>query len=201
MYPITLKLKGKLCVVVGGGKIAFNKIGPLLQAEAAVTVVSPEIIPEIESLHLEGKINVLKKEVEDDDYKDAFLIIAATNFPEVNAEIYEKAKHAKLINVITDSELGNFHIPATFTRGRLQISVATGGASPLLAKKIRDELEEKYDDTYEDYLEFLYEVRMKVKQSLLSKEEKRELYKEAIDEKYKHSIKERNQLLMELTSL
>lgn len=201
MYPITLKIEGKLCVVAGGGKIAFNKIGPLLRAKAVVTVVSPEVIPEIEQLYLEGKINVLKKEIEEDDYKNAFLIIAATNFPEVNSEIYEKTKHTKLINVISDAEMGNFHIPATLSRGRLQVSVATGGASPMLAKKIRDELEEVYDDTYEEYLEFLYESRIKIKQSLLSKEERQALYKEAIDEKYRHSIKERNQLLMRLTSL
>jgi precorrin-2 dehydrogenase / sirohydrochlorin ferrochelatase len=199
MYPITLKLEGKPCVVAGGGKIAFHKIGPLLEAKAVVTVVSPEIIPEIENLYLEGKINVLKKEIQDDDYQKAFLVIAATNSPEVNAEIYEKTKNTKLINVSTDAERGNFHIPATYTCGRLQISVATGGASPLLAKKIRDELKEQYDDSYEDYLEFLYEVRMKIKLSLLSKEEKQELYKEAIEDKYKHSIEERNQFLMHLT--
>lgn len=198
MYPITLKVEDKPCVVVGGGNIAFLKIGPLLKAKAAVTVVSPKIIPEIEKLYLEGKINVLKKEIEYDDYKDAFLIIAATNFPEINRGIYENTKDTKLVNVITDSEIGNFHIPATLTRGRLQISIATGGASPMLAKKIRDNLKEIYDDSYEEYVEFLHNARMKIKHSSLSKEEKQEFYKETINERYKHSIKERYQLLMRL---
>lgn len=198
MYPVTLKIEDKPCVVVGGGAIAFLKIGPLLQAKAAVTVVSPKIIPEIEQLYLEGEINVIRKEIEYADYKDAFLIIAATNFPEINREIYENTKDTKLINVITDSEIGNFHIPATLTRGKLQISVATGGASPMLAKKIRDNLKERYDDSYEEYVEFLHDARIKIKHSSLSKEEKRKLYKEAIDERYKRSKEERYRLFMQL---
>lgn len=198
MYPITLKIEDKPCVVVGGGTIAFFKIGPLLQAKAAVTVVSPKIIPEIEKLYLEGKINVLRKEIEYVDYQDAFLIIAATDIPEINREIYENTKDTKLVNVITDSEIGNFHIPATLTRGRLQISVATGGASPMLAKKIRNDLKERYDDSYEEYLEFLHDARLRIKHSSLSKVEKRELYKETIDDRYKDSIEERDRLLMRL---
>ena len=182
----------------GGGAIAFLKIGPLLQAKAAVTVVRPKIIPEIEQLYLEGEINVIRKEIEYADYKDAFLIIAATNFPEINREIYENTKDTKLINVITDSEIGNINIPATITRGKLQISVATGGASPMLAKKIRDNLKERYDDSYEEYVEFLHDARIKIKHSSLSKEEKRKLYKEAIDERYKRSKEERYRLFMQL---
>jgi precorrin-2 dehydrogenase / sirohydrochlorin ferrochelatase len=182
MYPITLMIEGKHCVVVGGGTIAFFKIGPLLQAKASVTVISPKIIPEIEKLYGEGKIKVLKKEVEYVDYQDAILIIAATDSAEINRAIYENSKDTKFVNVVSNSGLGNFHIPATLTRGKLQISVATGGASPLLAKKIRDDLKERYDASYEEYLEFLYDARMKIKQSNLSNEDKRELYKEAIKE-------------------
>jgi precorrin-2 dehydrogenase/sirohydrochlorin ferrochelatase len=201
MYPITLKIEAKPCVVAGGGTIAFLKIGPLLQAKASVTVVSPDILPEIEKLYMDGKINILRKEIEYADYEHAFLIIAATDSAEVNREIYENTKDTKLVNVITNSELGNFHIPATLDRGRLLISVATGGASPMLAKKIRDDLKEQYDDSYEEYVEFLYDARMTIKHSSLSKEEKRELYKEAINEMYQHSIKERYRFLNRLVPL
>lgn len=191
MYPISLKLEGKPCVVAGGGKIAYLKLVSLLQAQAEVTVVSPIIIPEIEKLHEEGEINILRKEIEYGDYKNAFLIIAATNDQAINREIYNHTKDTKLVNVASDSESGNFHIPATFTRGKLQISVATGGASPILAKKIRDDLKEIYDESYEDYLEFLHEARMKIKNSCLSGEQKHGLYREVLEEKYKHSLAER----------
>lgn len=182
MYPITLNIVGKPCVVVGGGTIAFFKIGPLLQAKAAVTVISPKIIPEIEKLYGQGNIKVLLKEIEFTDYQDAFLVIAATDSAEINRGIYENIKDTKLVNVVSNSGLGNFHIPATLTRGKLQISVATGGASPLLANKICDDLKERYDASYEEYLEFLYDARMKIKQSNLFNEDKRELYKNAINE-------------------
>lgn len=191
MYPISLKIEGKPCVVAGGGKIAYLKLGPLLKAKAAVTVVSPIILPQIEKLYEEGKINVLRKEIEQADYNDAFLIIAATNDQSINRKIYENAKDTKLVNVVSDSEIGNFHIPATLTRGKLQISVATGGASPLLAKKIRDDLKETFNESYEEYLEFLYEARKTIKNSSFPKEKKQGLYKEAIDEKYKNSLTER----------
>lgn len=192
MYPISLKIEGKPCVVAGGGKIAYFKLVSLIQAKAKVTVVSPIIIPEIEKLYEDGKIDVLRKEIEDVDYKDAYLIIAATNDQAINREIYENIKDTKLVNVVSDSEIGNFHIPATLTRGKLQISVATGGASPTLAKKIRDDLKEIFDESYEEYLEFLYEARMKIKNSAFSREKKQSMYKQVLDEKYKNSFAERN---------
>jgi precorrin-2 dehydrogenase / sirohydrochlorin ferrochelatase len=192
MYAISLKIEGKPCVVAGGGKIAYFKLVPLLQAKAKVTVVSPILIPEIEELYQDGKIDVLRKEIEFADYKDAFLIIAATNDSIINKEIFEKTKDSSLVNVVSDSEIGNFHIPATLTRGKLQISVATGGASPTLAKKIRDDLKEIFDESYDEYLEFLHEARFKIKNSFFPKEKKQSLYKEALDEKYKNSLVERN---------
>ena len=185
MYPISIKIEGKPCVVAGGGKIAYFKLASLIQAKAKVTVVSPIIIPEIEKLYEDRKIDLMRKEIEYGDYKDAFLIIAATNDQAINRKIYEDVKDTKLVNVVSDLELGNFHIPATLTRGKLQISVATGGASPTLAKKIRDE-------SYEEYLEFLYEARKKIKNGAFPREKKQVLYKEALDKKYKNSLVERN---------
>lgn len=192
MYPISIKIEGKPCVVAGGGKIAYFKLASLIQAKAKVTVVSPIIIPEIEKLYEDRKIDLVRKEIEYGDYKDAFLIIAATNDQAINRKIYENMKDTKLVNVVSDLEIGNFHIPATLTRGKLQISVATGGASPTLAKKIRDDLKETFDESYEEYLEFLYEARKKIKNGAFPREKKQVLYKEALDKKYKNSLVERN---------
>jgi len=201
MYPIILHMEGKRCVVAGGGRVAYSKITALLQAKANITVISPDVIPEIERLYSEGNIQLHRKEIEYADYQDAFLIIAATNCPEVNRDIYERVKDTKLVNVVSDSELGNFHIPATLSRGRLQISVATGGASPMLAKAIRDELGDIYDESYEEFAEFLYQVRRIIKQSECSDEKKRELYKEALLDKYRHSIEERKLFIKKVFTL
>jgi precorrin-2 dehydrogenase / sirohydrochlorin ferrochelatase len=191
MYPISLNLEGKPCVVAGGGKVAYYKLLPLLKEKAEVTVVSPIIIPDIDKLYSEGKINVIRREIEQADYCDAFLIIAATNDQSVNREIYESVRDTKLVNVVSDSKIGNFHIPASLVRGKLLISVSTGGASPMLAKKIRDDLKEVYDESYEEYLEFLHEARMTIKNSSYEKVKKNRLYKEVLEDKYKVSLKER----------
>lgn len=192
MYPISVNLEGKTCIVAGGGKIAYKKLLSLLKEKAVVTVISPIIIPEIEKLYTEGKINVLRRKIVHADYSDAFLIIAATNDHSVNREIYENVKNTKLVNVVSESKLGNFHIPASLVRGKLLISVSTGGASPMLAKQIRDELEVVFDETYEEYLEFLHDARMMIKNSSYEKVKKNGLYKELLEKKYRDSLHERN---------
>lgn len=198
MYPITLKLAGKPVVVVGGGKVAYAKLQALLQADADITVVSPEFLPEIEQLHEEGKLKLLRKAVAPEDYEAAFFIIAATDAPEINRQIYESVGDTKLVNVASDSESGNVHLPATLKRGKLQISVATGGASPMLAAHIRNELQDMYDASYEQYVDFLYTVKMSLKQSALPTEEKRALLRRCLDAKYRNSSAERERLLASL---
>lgn len=201
MFPITLNIENKKCVIIGGGKVALFKAVPLLEAGAAVTVISPEICEGFEQLHKQGNVHVVLKEVEPADYKDAFLIIAATNSSEVNEEIYKNAHKHQLVNVISNQELANFHIPATLHRGKLSISVSTNGASPKLAKKIRNDLMEVYDESYEEYLEFLFEARMHIKNGSFTATEKSRLLKDSIDELYKHSLKERYRFLVSLMPL
>ncbi|MFD9627161.1 NAD(P)-binding protein [Peribacillus muralis] len=198
MYPITLNMENRKCVIIGGGKIGYFKAGPLLEAGAEVTVVSPEICEGFQLLEKEGKIFVSLKEVEEADYRDAFLIIVATNSEEVNERVYKNASRSQLVNVISNYKWGNFHIPATLKRGMLSISVSTKGASPELSKKIRNDLGEIYDDSYEEYLEFLLEARMIIKKSSFSKEEKSKLLKDSIADIYKHSTKERYRFLARL---
>ncbi|MGE7760128.1 NAD(P)-binding protein [Peribacillus sp. NPDC097895] len=198
MYPITLNIENRKCVIIGGGKIGYFKAGPLIEAGAEVTVVSPEICEGFQRLEKEGKVHILLREVEKYDYKDAFLIIVATDSTEVNELVYENASQNQLINVISNHELGNFHIPATLNRGMLSISVSTQGASPALAKKIRNNLGDMYDESYEEYLEFLFEARMIIKKGSFSKEEKSKLLRDSIEDIYKYSYKERYRFLARL---
>lgn len=198
MYPITLNIENRKCFIIGGGNIAYLKAGPLLKAGAIVTVISPEISEGFKILEELGKVHVVLKEVEEEDYKDAFLIIAATNSPEVNEQIYKNAHENQLVNVISNNELTNFHIPATLHRGKLSISISTNGASPQLAKKIRNDLKETYDESYEEYLEFLFEARKYIKNRSISREDKSKLLKEAISDIYKYSVKERYRFLARL---
>jgi precorrin-2 dehydrogenase / sirohydrochlorin ferrochelatase len=154
-YPVTLRLVGKKVVVVGGGKVAERKVKGLLGTGAEVVVVSPEATEGIQGLHREGKIVWKQKLVAVSDLANAFMILVATNNPHLNQSIKKTAEAHQLVTIADDPDGSNFHVPAHFSRGQLSIAVSTGGASPTLAGKIREQLEEQFDDSYESYLEFL----------------------------------------------
>jgi precorrin-2 dehydrogenase / sirohydrochlorin ferrochelatase len=192
-----LNMTGKLAVVVGGGRIAYRKMLGLLEAGAQVTIISPVIHMNMEALLATHKIEWKNKMFEPQDIHDAFIVIAATNNQQVNEFIALSTGSHQLVNVVDCQELSDFYVPAKLERGDLTICVATGGASPTLAKVIRDELAVIYDDSYKDYLEFLAVSREKVKYSILDQRTKRCLLKDITDETYRKS-KQKRQAFLEI---
>lgn len=172
-YPVSLNLTGKRVVIVGGGRIALRKIRGLLGCGAILTVVSPEINEDIKNLANSDNISFAEREVRASDLQNAFLIIVATNSIEVNEFVVNQAGDNQLVNASHQADRGNVSLPATLKRGRLSISVYTGGASPLLARKIRDDLSSKYDESYSKRLEYLYEKRLAIKSENISESEKK----------------------------
>ncbi|ETI69529.1 NAD(P)-binding protein [Neobacillus vireti] len=158
-YPIMLRLEGKRVVVVGGGKVAERKVSGLLGTGARVTVVSPEATEDIQRLFHAGKIEWVQRHFSGGDLQGAFMVFAATNDKILNLSIKDSAEPHQLVMVVDDLEKSDFHLPSTFHRGRLSISVSTGGASPTFARKIREQLEQEFDERYEEYLNFLFEKR------------------------------------------
>ncbi|HDX9613484.1 TPA: NAD(P)-binding protein [Bacillus toyonensis] len=198
MYPLTVQVNKKRVVVIGGGKVAGFKIIPLLKQGADIVVVSPELDVNLVKLVEEKKIRWYQREYEKSDIKDAFLVVAASSDSILNEQVAEDAAKNQLVNVITNPESGNVHFPAAIHRGLLNIAVSTGGASPKLAKKIRDDIANKYDETYEIYLEFLYEVRVKLKDLQLEKKERHILLQEVLKLAYVQNEGKREQFLQEL---
>jgi precorrin-2 dehydrogenase / sirohydrochlorin ferrochelatase len=158
LYPIHLHLKGRKVTVIGGGKIAERKIRGLLETGALVEIISPDITLTIQELIKSYPIEWKQKSYSDEDVSDAFMIIAATNDRSVNLSI-ARAYQNKLVNIADDPEASNFLIPSVVKRGKLVISVSTGGASPILSTRIRAKLEEDFDERYEKYLDFLHMKR------------------------------------------
>ncbi|WKB34628.1 NAD(P)-dependent oxidoreductase [Terrilactibacillus sp. S3-3] len=117
--------------------------------------------------------------------RSAFLLIAATDSREVNRQIAKTASSNQLVNVIDAPELGNFHVPASLHRGRLTIAVSTGGASPLMARKIRDAAGEILGDDIEQYLDFLFRFREKLKVKNLDSSQKKLCLKKLLEPGYK----------------
>ncbi|AHA09940.1 MULTISPECIES: NAD(P)-binding protein [Bacillus] len=198
MYPLTVQVNKKRVVVIGGGKVAGFKIIPLLKQGADIVVVSPELDVNLVKLVEEKKIRWYQREYEKSDIKDAFLVVAASSDSILNEQVAEDAAKNQLVNVITNPESGNVHFPAAIHRGLLNIAVSTGGASPKLAKKIRDDIANKYDETYEIYLDFLYEVRVKLKDLQLEKKERHILLQEVLKSAYVQNERKREQFLQEL---
>jgi precorrin-2 dehydrogenase / sirohydrochlorin ferrochelatase len=141
LYPIFLDLSGRRCVVVGGGEVASRKARKLLQARARVVVISPEIKPELESVAVE----IHRRHYREGDLEGAYLAFAATDSREANAAVAREAKERGVpVNVADKPSDGDFALPSTLRRGRLQVAVSTGGASPTLARRIKNELEEAF---------------------------------------------------------
>ncbi|ALC53909.1 MULTISPECIES: NAD(P)-binding protein [Bacillus] len=198
MYPLTVRVNEKRVVVIGGGKVAGFKIIPLLKQGADIVVISPELDANLVKLVEEKKIRWYQREYEKSDIKNAFLVVAASSDSILNEQVAEDAAENQLVNVITNPESGNVHFPAAIHHGLLNIAVSTGGASPKLAKKIRDEIANKYDETYESYLDFLYEVRVKLKDLQLEKRERNILLQEVLKSVYVQNERERESFLREL---
>jgi precorrin-2 dehydrogenase/sirohydrochlorin ferrochelatase len=196
-YPITLKLSGRKAVVVGGGKVAERKITGLLGTGAVITVVTPEVTDCIRQLAADGQIVWRKKVFSIEDIEEAFMIFAATNDKDLNKRIKEAAEAHQLVLVADDPELSNFHVPSQIRRGRLSISVSTGGASPILASRIRKQLEQEFDDRYEAFLEFLFQARQQILQNIDNPELKNILLK-AISSKEFLQSENRNEDLLRL---
>ncbi len=156
-YPVYLDIRGKLCVIVGGGKVAFRKACSLQEAGANVVVVSPDICVELEK---QQGLTVVKKNYEEAFIDNAFLVIAATDNEEVNRKVTDDAgKRNIMVNVVDCPDLCSFTVPSTVKRGDLCISISTAGASPAFAKNIRHELEEIFGPEYEEFVNLLAKMR------------------------------------------
>ncbi|WP_423408613.1 bifunctional precorrin-2 dehydrogenase/sirohydrochlorin ferrochelatase [Heyndrickxia sp. MSNUG] len=175
MYAINLELRGRKAVVVGGGKVAERKAAGLLEEGADVTVVSPTLTYGLLKLAEAGRLSWLKKTFSPEDLKEAFLIFAATDSREVNFAVKVSATPSQLVNIADDPALSDFQVPSMVKRGKLSIAVSTSGASPILAKKIRSQLEETFDERYEAYMEFLFSCRKAILAEVKDETKKKQL--------------------------
>jgi precorrin-2 dehydrogenase/sirohydrochlorin ferrochelatase len=164
-YPIFLNIKGKTCVVVGGGKVALRKVKMLLDGRANVFVISPNPHPEIMKLSKPKAIHLIQRDYKAGDLKGAVITLACTDVKGVNRKVADEAKNAGvLVNVADDPERSNFITPSFFKRGNLTVAVSTAGVSPAFARKIRTKLEKRFGEEYASLLSLIGEVRSILKE-------------------------------------
>jgi precorrin-2 dehydrogenase/sirohydrochlorin ferrochelatase len=192
LFPISLKLRGRLCVVVGGGVIAESKVQSLLAAEAHVVVVAPEVTVAVAAWARAGQIEWQEKEFAAEDLCGAFLVVAGTSSPQVNHEVFRQCEtDGILCNVVDDPEYCHFYYPAVVRRGALQIAISTEGQSPALAQRLRRELEAQFGPEYEQWLEWLGAARKFLRSEGKDPEEtKRLLHQLASEEMFERFVRE-----------
>jgi uroporphyrin-III C-methyltransferase/precorrin-2 dehydrogenase/sirohydrochlorin ferrochelatase len=171
LFPIFVKLQGRPVVVVGGGNIAAGKIPGLLQAQARVRVIAPQINSQVSVWVDAAEIEWLEKEFAPDDLQDVALVIAATSMQAVNAAVFQAAEAAGILcNAVDDIANCHFYYGSIVQRGDLQIAISTNGKSPALAQRLRRELEQQYPAEYAGWLESLGDAREKLRASSDPKE-------------------------------
>lgn len=181
-YPVCIDLRGKNCLVVGGGEVAERKAGALLAAGGKVRVVSPEVTPALAQWAAAEKIELRRRPFRPEDIEGIFLAIAATDHSPLHEKIYRLcAKKNILLNVVDEPARCNFIVPSVVRRGKLLLAISTNGASPGLSKKIRRKLETIFGDEYAVFLEWMEAARPKLVKKLSTQKERKAAFEELIE--------------------
>lgn len=181
-YPLFLvKLDRARCIVIGGGRVAARKVASLRRADARVTVISPDLCERLEQLALHEEVEVLRRDYRPGDLDNAFLVVAATDDPEVNRQVWQEARARDLlINVVDDPDHCNFIAPSVVRRGALTLAISTSGECPAFSRHLRRQLEKEFGPGYTEYVELLGHLRGRVLNAL-SLRERRAFWQEIFE--------------------
>jgi precorrin-2 dehydrogenase/sirohydrochlorin ferrochelatase len=159
-YPVFWDIADKKCVVVGGGEVAARKVKRLLNCGAKVSVVSPQLNPELAALKDADRITHITGEYLSEFISGSTLVIGATDDEKTNLLISRDAREKGIpVNIVDDPQKCDFILPAIVERGGLVIAIGTGGKSPALARHLREELEVSYGAEYDIFLQILGDLR------------------------------------------
>lgn len=172
-FPAMLNIDYKKVVIVGGGKVATQKVNALLPTKADIHIISPQITPELEGYTLKENVTWHEKVFEARDVDDAILIFATTNSEEVNDAVEEATQHWQQLSRADAKGRVDFINPAVVRRGDLVISVSTSGTNPGYTRKLKADLAEQFDESYEQYVEFLKHCRTEILSAILDADAKR----------------------------
>ena len=163
-YPVFIDVRGRRCVVIGGGAIGEEKIHRLMECGANVAVISPTVTGGVQDIADAGRLEWSQREYRPGDLEGAFIAIAATDDSNTNTRIAEEANERNvLLNVVDVTHLCTFIAPSVARRGEVTIATSTGGASPALARKFREELSSSRLLEYADLAPLLSEARTELK--------------------------------------
>lgn len=180
--PVHLRLSGQRCLVIGGGEIAQRKCDLLLRAGALITLVAPEVLPELAKRVIAAGGLVSLKSYDRNDLAGHRLVIAATDQAALNQKVFDDAEAAGiLVNVVDAPALCRFIFPAIVDRSPLVISAGTTGAHPVLARQIRTQLETTFPAAYGAYARLLARYRTETKTRFKTIDERRLFWESVLE--------------------
>ncbi len=180
-YPIFVELQDMPCVVIGGGREAQRKVEGLLGAGAKVTVVSPELTRPLQKMLADSEIDCIQRDYQEGDIDPFHIVMVATDDGAVNNEVSAEGRRKRIwVNAADDIPNCDFILPAVIRRGAITLAASTGGASPALARRLREELEAYLTEEMPALADLLKEVRGDLRSRSIVPDA--EVWQEAIDE-------------------
>jgi precorrin-2 dehydrogenase / sirohydrochlorin ferrochelatase len=179
-FPVALRVDGKRVVVIGGNNEAAIKAEKLVAAKADLTVISASVVSALEKRAAEGAIKLVRRDYRKGDLAKAFAAFVCESRFAVPARA-EADRRRVLLNVLDRSEFCDFIAAAYFVRDGLQIAVHSSGKSAALARRIREELEERYGEPFAELAKALGELRSEVKQIIQSEKTRHDFWLETVD--------------------
>lgn len=181
-YPAFLDVRGRRCVVVGGGRVAERKAIALLDAGAHLTLIGPTLTAHLAGLHGAGTVAHRPGHFQEQDLDGAYLVIAATDDAAVNESVARACRERGiLVNAASSPDAGTFVVPSVAERGDLLIAVSTCGDSPALARRIREDLERTYGPEYGIFLEKMADLRTRLLREVRDEEVRRRIFQAVVD--------------------
>jgi precorrin-2 dehydrogenase/sirohydrochlorin ferrochelatase len=162
-YPAYLDLHGRLALLVGGGRVASRKLASLLAAGARVRLVAPELDADTAAQLPHSRVEERRRPFAPGDLDGAWLAVCATDDETVNRAVAATAEERRVfVNVVDVPPLCSFIVPASLSRGELMLAVSTGGASPAMARRLRERLEREFGPEWGPYLRLMRALRQRL---------------------------------------
>ncbi len=195
-YPVMMNLEAKPVIVAGGGRVALRKIKSLLSAGARVIMISPEVEDELKDLAGRDGVTWIPEPFRDellDRYPDAVLVFGTTDNRDVNTAIHAAAVKRKIpCNIADVPDLCTFIVPAVITQGDLMIAVSTGGSSPALARRIREDLQTQYGPEYAAMTQLLGDLRKRILETGSTSDENKKVFLDLVDSEILTALRQKD---------
>jgi uroporphyrin-III C-methyltransferase/precorrin-2 dehydrogenase/sirohydrochlorin ferrochelatase len=181
-FPVFFDLAGQRVLIVGGGEVALRKVSLLERTGALITVVAPEIAPELAARAAAGTLTLAVREFAPDDLDGARLVIVATSRRAINRWIANLSESRNIpVNVVDDREASRFIVPAVIDRDPVLVAISTGGASPVLARRLRERIEALIPKRIGEFAVWLMALRQATRRKLRDSRERRRFFEAVVD--------------------